>query len=167
MKYDRRSSIETAIIVALIGAAIALAVALVTHRLTLWRTRRDEYVNAYSAFSVAFDYAIQQIKTEGTTLNLLILGEFPKHEAAMSVLVGRLQGKRRRRFQKKWTEYMGMYQEVKSMGPAWVAATAALISTPDSPTAPSDLQRYERERARTLFRIIDELLEIGKNKAWL
>jgi hypothetical protein len=133
----------------------------------LWRTRRDEYLNAYSAFSNAFDYAVQQIKSEGTTLNLLILGEFPKHEAAMSALVSRLQGRRRRRFQKKWAEYRVMYQQVKSMGSAWVAATAAIIPTPDSPTAPSDLERYERERAKTVLRIIDEILEIGKNKAWL
>ena len=60
-----------------------------------------------------------------------------------------------------------MYQEVKSMGPVWVAATAAIIPTPDSPTAPPDLERYERERAKAVLRIIDEILEIGKNKAWL
>ena len=140
---------------------------IVVHRLALWRNRRDEYLRDYATFSGAFDHAIEQIKSKGTTLNILILGEYPKHEVAMSAFIHHLKGKRKQRFQDKWNEYNGIYQKLKSLGHAWVAAIMAITPSPDSPTTPQDLDRYERDRTQNYFRIIQELLEIGKIEHWL
>jgi LPS O-antigen subunit length determinant protein (WzzB/FepE family) len=152
---------------ALITATVCLFGVIAYHRLHLWRTRRDEYIKAYTVFSEVFDHTINQIKTEGTTLNLLILGEFPKHDEAMSKFIGYLKGKRRRQFQEKWNEYKEEYQKLKNLGSAWVAATAAIIPSPDSPTSPQDLDRYEKERSQYIFNLIHDILEIAKIKSRL
>lgn len=137
------------------------------NRLALWRTRRDEYPRDYKVFCDSFGYTVGQIKSEGTTLNLLILGEYPKHEAAASAFIHHLKGRRRREFQNQLNKYSGVYEELKGLGPAWVAATAAILPTMDSPTAPQDLDRYERERTQQYYGILEELMKIGKIKHWL
>jgi len=100
-------------------------------------------------------------------LNILILGEFPKHDEAVANFIGFLRGKRKRKFEDKWDEYKKTYEKLNSMGPPWFAATAAIIPTLDSPTTPQDLDRYETERTQYVLKLLEDLLIIAKIKNWL
>ena len=128
---------------------------------------RNEYRTDYAKLCDAFAHAIDQLKTGGTTLNLLILSEYPNHKTTTSNFISHLSGKQRIRFQEKWDEYKNIYQQLNNMGPVWFAATTAIIPTPNRPTTPQNLDRYEKERTQYILKLFHELLEIAKIKKWL
>lgn len=139
------------------------------HRLTLWRTRRDEYRADYAQLCDTFSHAIDQLKSGDTTLNLLILGEYPKHEAAASKFINHLTGNQRVSFQEILNKYREKYQELQRLGPPYIVATAAIAPSEEAlnNATPSDMKIWELNRTKELYQLIHDLLEISKIKKWL
>ena len=144
---------------------LVLMTGFITIRYNETKTKRDNFTKAYSAFKKVINQAIYQIKN-GDTLNVVILGEYPNHEAAMTEFVPKLKGFRRKRFKNKWNEYATHYYQLKNMGhPAFVAC-AAILPYEGCPTDPLSLDLYERERRVKLLNLYKDLLEIGDKKIW-
>ena len=101
----------------------------------------------------AFDYAITQIKTRNTTLNLLILGEFPKHDEAASKFVRHLKGKTRKQFQDKWQEYKSHYQKLKGINVVF-AATSNLLPYKEEPKNEGDILKHAEMEYEYIFNLI-------------
>jgi hypothetical protein len=130
------------------------------------KTKREKFEKEYSTFKNAFTHATYQIKTGDTTLNLVILGEYSKQETAMTNFIPNLKGSRRKRFEKKWNEYATHYYQLKSIGFDPIAACYAILPIPDSPSDPESLDRYEKERRKTILNIYKDLLNIGNKRIW-
>jgi len=145
----------------LLSLAIALFGILANHRLQLWRSRSDEYRKALAQFLEVFESATRDIKA-GASLNQVILGEYPKHEIAMSRFIENLDGKCKKDFNKKWIEYRNIYNSLKALG--YTAYIASIIPCSDTPVTSKDIERYEIERAGHLLKLIDDLLKTVPRK---
>lgn len=154
---------------AVIGVIVSLFAIIANHRLSLWRTRRNEYRSDYAAFCEAFSHTISQLKSGDTTLNLLVLGEFPRHEAAADKFIVCLPGNQRSRFQEKFNEYRNIYLFLKELGEPWMAAAVAIAPSEETLEnhTPGDADKWEHDRSNELYNLIHELLEISKIKKWL
>lgn len=136
------------------------------NRLALWRDRRKEYVKGYADFRDSFDYAVDQIKTRNTTLNLIILGEFPKHDIAMTKFVGYLKGKRLNRFKENWEKYKHEYQKFNGVHVAFVASINLLPYT-EAPKNEEDLLKHTEMEYEYILSLIHSILKEAKLKTWL
>ena len=156
------------IIVTLVGVIVALFSIIANNRLTLWRTRRDEYLKAYSIFSGFFIFIIQQLETGGTDLNPLLLSEFPKHDLAKRDFIQHLSSSRKTRFLHIWEQYEEKYTQVKELGIfGIVAAIAPNIESLNNVKSPADMDHWELDRKNELHKIIHGLLDVAQNKYWL
>lgn len=151
---------------AFIGIILLLVGAWIPIRYNEIKIKREKFEKGYSMFKESLAHATYQTKTGDTTLNLVILGEYPEHHTAMTDFIANLKGSRRRRFKKKWNEYAEQYDKLKSIGHPAIAACTAILPTEDCPTDPASLDRYERERRAAILNIYEELVNIGKKEIW-
>jgi hypothetical protein len=136
------------------------------HRLNLWRAKRDEYLRDYTIFCDSFSYAINQIKTRSTALNLIILGEFPKHDEAVAKFISHLKGKRLNRFQENWEKYKYEYQKLKNVHIIF-AATSNLLPYAEEPKNEEDLLKHAEMEYEYILGLLHGILQTSKLKTWL
>ncbi|BEH09083.1 MULTISPECIES: hypothetical protein [Geobacter] len=133
------------------------------------RDDRQEFRTAYAKFAETFSFYLQQLETGETTLNILIVSEFPKHDLARRDFIRYLQGSRKRKFHRKWLEYEEKYYQVKNLG-VLGACVAIAPSTEDLEKAkcsPEMMEKWELDRRKELHRIIHGLLQIAEKQSWL
>ena len=133
------------------------------------RDDRQEFRTAYSKFAETFSFYLQQLETGETTLNILIVGEFPKHDLARRDFIRYLRGSRKRKFHHKWLEYEEKYYQVKKLGVLGMCIAIA-PSTEDLEKAklsPEVMDKWEYDRSKELFIIVHDLLKIAEKQSWL
>jgi hypothetical protein len=134
-----------------------------------YRDRSQEYRTAYAKFAETFTPYLQELEIGESTLNVLIIGEFPKHDLAMRDFFRHVKRFSRRRFMQKWYEYKSKYDQINSMGkiggfPIGVVTALAPPGFDLRTTRPSpgDMIQWELDRKRELRSIIHELLKIAE-----
>lgn len=126
------------------------------------RTDKDIAFRAASeTFRKTFSHSLQQLETGDTTLNLLILGDFPIHDIAMKDFIHNLHGVRKRKFLTKWSEYRHKYYEIKNLGTAGFVAAIAPSTADLQKCTPADMEKWELDRTRALYTLICDLKEIA------
>jgi len=136
----------------------------ISHRLEVSRDNATAFRSAYGIFRKAFSHTIQQLETGDTTLNLLILGDFLEHDLAMKDFIHNLRGFRKTRFLEKWEEYENKYYEIKNLGVlGFTTAIAPTIEELNNYT-PRDMERWEHNRSKELYKLIHDLLSISSKK---
>lgn len=152
----------------IIGAIIIwFAREYIVHRLAIRREKRSSFKAAYETFRSVFTTTLQQLETGDTTLNVLILGDFPKHDAAFKEFFSYFKFFRKKWIYKKWQEYEGMYYELKKV-PFPFSVTLAIPppgELPINPT-PETTQRWENIRINKLYNIIQDLLNLTSKNSW-
>ncbi len=133
------------------------------------RDDRQEYRTAYARFAETFFPYLQQLETGETTLNILIVSEFPKHDLARRDFVRYIKGSRKRKFHHKWLEYEEKYYQVKNLGVLGMCMAIA-PSTEDLQKAkfsPGIMEKWEYNRRKEIFIIVHDLLKIAEKQSWL
>lgn len=157
----------TAIIYAVGSIAVWFGGKYLVYRLAIRRDNRNAYKTAYKVFRSIFTDTLQQLETGDTTLNVLILQDFPKHDAAFKEFYPSFKFLRKRRIYKKWHEYENMYYELKNIQMPFALAMA--IPPPGesimNPT-PEVTQQWENIRADKLYNIIHDLLKLTIKNRW-
>ena len=87
-------------------------------------------------------------------MNLLILGEFPKHDEAASKFVRHLKGKTRKQFQDKWQEFKSHYQKLKGINVVF-AATSNLLPYKEEPKNEGDILKHAEMEYEYIVKLID------------
>lgn len=137
------------------------------HRFAISRENRISFKTAYESFRRVFTGTLQQLETGDTTLNILILGDFPKHDAAFKEFFPSFRCIRKKRINKKWQEYENMYYELKR-APfpfSWTLAIPPPNEVVINPT-PEVTQRWEDIRTKKLYNIIHDLLSLTSKNKW-
>ncbi len=129
-----------------------------------YRSRSQEYRTAYAKFAETFTPYLQDLEMGESTLNVLIVGEFPKHDLARRDFIRHLGRRSKRKFDYKWLEYEQKYYEVKQLG---VIGMAVALAPPGydlvkNRPMPDDMIKWELNRRQALHNIITELLHITK-----
>jgi len=133
------------------------------------RDDRQEFRTAYAKFAETFSFYLQQLETGETTLNILILSEFSKHDLARRDFIRRLRGSRKRKFHHKWLEYEEKYYQVKTLGPLGMCVAIA----PDTEKlekakcSPEVMEMWELDRRKELHKITHDLLQLAEKQSWL
>jgi len=128
------------------------------------KVRKQEYRTAYAKFAETFTPYLQDLEMGQSTLNVLIVGEFPKHDLARRDFIRHL-GRRKKKFHRKWLEYEEKYYEVQRLGTMGMAVALAPPSFDLARTRPSpeDMIQWELDRRRELHKIVSELFHIAKS----
>jgi hypothetical protein len=133
------------------------------------RDDRQEFRTAYAKFAETFSFYLQQLETGETTLNILIVSEFSKHDLARRDFIRFLRGSRKHKFHHKWLEYEEKYYQVKRLGPLGMCVAIA----PDTEElekarcSPEVMEKWEFNRRKELYTIIHDLLQIAEKQSWL
>ena len=137
---------------------------------TIIQRQRDdgqEFRTAYAKFSETFSFYLQQLETGGTTLNILIVSEFLKHDLARRDFIRYLRGSRKRKFHHKWLEYEEKYYQVKNLGPIGMCIAIAPDTEELGKCTPELMDKWEYDRSKELFIIVHDLLKIAEKQSWL
>ena len=133
------------------------------------RDDRQEVRTAYAKFAETFSFYLQQLEAGETTLNILIVSEFPKHDLARRDFVRHLTGSRKSKFHHKWLEYEEKYYQVKNLGVLGMCIAIApnAEELEMARCSPEVMDKWELDRRRELHEIIHDLLQIAEMKSWL
>jgi hypothetical protein len=133
------------------------------------RDDRQEFRTAYAKFTESFSFYLQQLETGETTLNVLILSEFPKHDLARRDFIRLLSKSRKKQFDLKWKQYEEKYYQIKNLGVLGMCTAIAPseFELERAKCTPGDMEKWELDRRRELHKIIHELLKIAEKKGWL
>jgi hypothetical protein len=133
------------------------------------RDDRQELRTAYAKFAEIFSFYLQQLETGDTTLNVLIVSEFPKHDLARRDFIRHLNKSRKKQFDHKWQQYEEKYYQVKSLGALGMCVALAPneFELEKAKCSPIEMENWELDRRRELHKIIHELLKIAEQKGWL
>jgi hypothetical protein len=137
---------------------------------TIIQRHRDdsqEFRTAYAKFAETFSFYLQQLETGGTTLNILIVSEFLKHDLARRDFIRHLRGSRKRKFHHKWLEYEEKYYQVKKLGPLGMCIAIAPDTEELAKCTPELMDKWEYDRSKELFIIVHDLLKIAEKQSWL
>lgn len=171
IKIDTTTIILGSISISAIGVLAALISIYVSHRLGISRDQSKTFRADYDAFRKTFTYAIQQLDNKDSSLNKLIIDEYPKHDIAMKDFIHHLHGMRKRRFIAKWIVYQVAFYKVKKLGS--VGAIAAIapstvdidnLNSPDEMAA--EMFRWDSDRRKKLKRVILAFLAVAKKDSW-
>jgi len=133
------------------------------------RDDRQEFKTAYAKFAETFSFYLQQLETGETTLNILIVSEFPRHDIARRDFIGYLGDSRKREFNHKWLQYEEKYYEVKNLGVLGMCMALAPNEEEleKAKCSPDLMNKWEVDRRKELHKIILAMLHIAKKKSWL
>ena len=133
------------------------------------RDDRQEFRTAYANFAETFSFYLQQLETGETTLNILIVNEFPKHDLARRDFIRHLSKSRKREFDHKWLQYEEKYYQVKQHGVLGIcmAFAPSIEELEKAKSSPHVMDKWEHDRRKELFVIIHDLLRIAERKRWL
>jgi hypothetical protein len=130
------------------------------------RDNRQEFRSAYVKFAETFTDYFQALDNIEITLNTLIVGEFSKHDLAMRNFLRFLDGRRKKKFLRKWYEYEQKYYQIKQLGPMGMAVAIAPSDVDINKVGhkPEEMIRWDVNRRKELYKIINELLQIADKK---
>ncbi len=133
------------------------------------RDDRQESRTAYAKFAETFSFYLQQLETGETTLNILIVGEFPKHDLARRDFIRHLRGSRKRKFHHKWLEYEEKYYQVKNLGVLGMCMAIApnVEELEKAKCSPELMDKWEYDRRKELHKNVHDLLQIAEKQSWL
>lgn len=133
------------------------------------RDDRQEFRTAYAKFAETFSFYLQQLETGETTLNILIVSEFPKHDLARRDFIRHLNKSRQREFNHKWLQYEEKYYQVKNLGVFGICAAIApnVTELEKAKCSPEIMNKWEHDRSKELFKIVHDMLRIAEKKGWL
>lgn len=133
------------------------------------RDDRQEFRTAYAKFAESFSFYLQQLETGETTLNVLIVSEFPKHDLIRRDFIRLLSKSRKKLFDHKWKQYEEKYYQVKSLGALGMCVALAPdhFELEKGKCSPAEMGKWELDRRRELHKIVHDLLKIAKQKGWL
>lgn len=133
------------------------------------RDDRQEFKTAYAKFAESFSFYLQQLETGETTLNVLIVSEFPKHDLARRDFIRLLSRSRKKQFGHKWMQYEEKYYQVKNLGVLGMCVAIAPneFELEKAKCSPDEMEKWELDRRRELHKIILDLLKISEKKGWL
>jgi len=133
------------------------------------RDDRQEFRTAYAKFAETFSFYHQQLETGETTLNILIVSEFPKHDLARRDFIRHLTGSRKNKFHHKWLEYEEMYYQVKNLGVLGMCIAIApnAEELEKAKCSPAVMENWELDRRKELHKITHDLLKLAEKKSWL
>jgi len=133
------------------------------------RDDRQEFRTAYAKFAESFSFYLQQLETGETTLNVLIVSEFPKHDLARRDFIRLLSKSRKKQFDHKWMQYEEKYYQVKNLGVLGMCVAIAPneFELVQAKCSPIEMEKWELDRRRELHKLIHELLKIAEKKGWL
>lgn len=130
------------------------------------RDDRQEFRTAYAKFAETFSFYLQQLETGATTLNILIVSEFSKHDLARRDFIRYLSKSRKRQFNLKWMEYEEKYYQVKNFGVLGMCIAIApdTAELEKAKCSPEVMEKWELDRRKELHKIVHDLLQIAENK---
>lgn len=133
------------------------------------RDDRQEFRTAYAKFAERFSFFLQQLETGETSLNVLILSEFPKHDLARRDFIRLLSESRKKQFDYKWMQYEEKYYQLKELGVFGMCTAIAPseFELGKAKCSPVEMDKWELDRRRELHKTIHELLKIAEKKGWL
>lgn len=151
----------TAITAALISAAVVLLGILITHRLALWRSRRDMFIAAANAFRDAFIPAITRLETETSNHRCILNEEFRSHEKA--AIAFRLHlGSSLASFNKAWSAYEAYAIEQTNV--PLLALLGTEVDDLNFAKYPAHIKEVSDRRKNECLAYFNALLEFTKHK---
>ena len=112
---------------ALLGAVVVFVGILATHRLNLWRERRNSFNLAAIQFRDAFADSLTNLERSDVTPHMVLHEFFNAHETAMRKFRPHLQDGSLRAFDESWKRYSECYRASQADGPLATLASAQSV----------------------------------------